>query len=749
MSDSSDANLLQIFWVEVGDYLTSLNSALLLIETSTAPDSAALLREMNRVAHSMKGAAHAVGIGLIETVAHYMEEIFEAAYKGGLELTPDRCDLLYDGLDLIQNVVDGVENSTEALATTLARMEQSVASLPDSHTPRSPLAAQPQPAASQSPPLHHQDEGKKEEGIRRAKTTTGTHPAVRLTTETHEAGGTLQLRPAEENIRVPVSKLDRLMGEVSELLIARMHGEERARELGTLGKTHHRWRRDWRRVRTAYIRLTRRLQSQGAVDDELAALLAFLDINQRYLTEANRQIAALTNGLMQHNSQIGMLAEQLQDDIGGMRLMPFETILGGFQRMARDMARDTGKSIHLDVNGAAVEIDKTALDTLKDPIMHLLRNAVDHGIELPHERERLGKAATGRIELAVEQRGKEIVIRVADDGRGLDAGRISQAAVEAGILTQAEALNLTEEDAYSLIFQPGLTTSEQVTALSGRGLGMDIVRTRVESLRGRVNVRSTPGLGTTFTLRFPVSLSRMSCILLRLGEQDFAVPSIAVGRMLSLPRAAMFTAEGREMVMIDEQPMPLLPLSSLLNVPADRHEDDDYTLMVLSIGERSVAFEVDELYSEQELVLKPLGPEIAEAPFVSGAALLGTGEILIVLDANDLLRGGSGLARTLRPARRTLEMQAVEATPRKVRVLIADDSITTRTLEKHILETAGFEVHVAIDGAEAWDKIGEIKFDVLIADVEMPNMDGLELTRRVKTTESTKNVSVILLTSQA
>jgi two-component system chemotaxis sensor kinase CheA len=728
MSDSSDANLLNIFWVEVSDYLTTLNNALLHIETGTADDEGAALREMNRVAHSMKGAARAVGIGVIETLGHYMEDIFEAALNHKLQLSPAVCDLIYDGLDLVQNVVNGVENSTESLASVLARMEQTIAGIP---------------LSLPSVPPELTPDVKRTTSIR----------AVSGNMELKETG-TLLLRPAEEGIRVPVSKLDRLMGEVSELLVTRMHGEERQRELLRLQKLSQRWQREWRTVRTAYIRLARRLQNRDKSPDarkaddntaELVSLFKFLDANQRHLTEATRQLAALTQAMAQYNSQLGMLTEQLQADIGAMRLVPFETVLGGFQRMVRDLARDTGKNIHLDVSGSTVELDKTALDVLKEPILHLLRNAIDHGLEPAREREELGKSGTGHIGLSLEQRGKEIILRVSDDGRGLDPFRIGRAAVQVGLMSGQEAAALNDEEAYNLIFHPGLTTNDQVTTLSGRGMGMDIVRARVESLRGRVAVQSTPGQGATFSLIIPVSLTRLSCVLLRVGGQDFAVPSASISRMLKLKRDEVFTAEGREMVMIGDQPMPLIPLYAVLTLPPPPEAPAELTLLVLAAGERAVAFEVDRLFSEQELVLKPLGHEITEAPFVSGAALLGTGDVIIVLDANDLIRSS---ITPLRVVPRQPEAPAPQ-TERRLRVLVADDSITTRTLEKHVLETAGFDVRVAVDGQEAWTMLGELSFDVVVADVEMPNMTGLELTRRIKETPQTKNLPVILLTSLA
>ena len=758
MSAASDADLLNIFWTEVSDYLQTLNTALMQIETGAADDEALVMREMNRVAHSMKGAARAVGVNVIETIAYYLEEIFERTASRRLELSPAVCDLLYDGLDLIQNVVNGQENSTEALATVLARLEQLVAAK-DGAPASQPKHVPPRPAPEPSPASEVAELkavtlelGALTNG-QKAQAAADSQPVPRA------AGGresgdtsTLVLRPAEESIRVPVSKLDRLIGEISELLVIRMHGEERQHDLARLQKLVHQWQREWRAVRTVYIRLVRRLQSRGGDDQaaELAELLEFLDANQRYLMDANRQLTDLGHEMTQFNSQLGLLAEQLQADVGRMRLVPFESVLGGFQRMVRDLARDMNKNVFLDITGSTVEFDKTTLEALKEPIMHLLRNAVDHGLEAGEERERAGKPPTGRIQLVVEQRGKEIVVRVSDDGRGLDAARIGQAALNAGLLTPQELGALTPEEIYNFIFHPGLTTSEQVTAISGRGMGMDIVRARVEGLRGRVTVHSVPGQGTTFNLSVPLSLTRISCVLLRVGGQDFAIPSAMVGRMLKLPRDQVFTAEGRDMVMILDQPMPLVPMHAILNLPAQPPAEtaEEITLLVLTDGERSVALEVDALYSEQELVLKPLGREIKQARFVSGAALLGTGDILIVLDGNDLIRTSTGLNL---PHRRILTVEDIEPLPARqaIRVLVVDDSITTRTLEKHILETAGFQVTVAIDGQEAWAKLTEQDFDLVISDVEMPNINGLELTRLIKNTSATQHLPVILLTSLA
>ena len=759
----ADNDLLNIFWEEVSEYLGSLNEGLLQVEMVDGDEQHKLLTEMNRYAHSMKGAARAVGMGFIERVAHFMEELFHAALEDGFVLSPEVADSIYDGLDLIQNVVDGVDNNEEVVKEVLENLEKSANTIKGNDAPADEEVISKQQKLDAI--TNH-----------KIKTATGEFPALDLESkpvptppkkkpkpveveiiedeetdiEVLEVGDvmpTMAIRAIEESIRVPVSKLDNLMAQTSELAIAKMQGEERARVLGEMIQKLTRWQREWRSVRAAYIRLARRMQDSDTPDAELNTVFKFLESNQRYLTESNREMAQLRQILAQDNMQINTLSDQLQDDVSRLRMMPFETIVGGFQRMVRDIARDLGKQVRLSIIGTTVEIDKTVLDALKDPLMHLLRNSIDHGLESPKERESRGKSTTGTIGIHVEQRGSEILIRISDDGRGIDLKRIRMKAVEKGIISSKEASALSPDDTQNLIFHSGFSTNDQVNSLSGRGLGMDIVRDRIEGLRGRVTVSSTYGEGTIFTLSVPVSLTRIRCILLSISEENYAIPSIMVSRMMDYSRSNVFTAEGKDMVTINDQPMPLVSMGAILDIPANYDRERDlFPIVALQSADRIVAFEVDELYSETELVLKPLGHELQNIPFVSGAALLGTGEVIIVFDANDLIRKASGVAL---PRRRMTMVRPASPEVRRIRVLVADDSITTRTLEKNILETAGFEVHVAMDGLEAWQMLTEVEVDLVISDVEMPNLTGLELASRIKNNPRTEHLPVILLTSLA
>ncbi|MGJ3240558.1 MAG: response regulator [Anaerolineae bacterium] len=731
--DTISDELLSIFWEEVDDHLSTLNNGLLKVEMTHGEEREQLLREMNRVAHSMKGAGRAVGYNTVEIISHHIEDILDLALHHNLEITPHVADMLYDGLDLIKEAVSGNPLSDEIIEAVLMQMLRII-----------------QAADKQMPDFILPDTLQEMQAVLPDDDLAEMPSARALMTSTIESPGasTMLLRPAEDSIRVSVNKLDQMMADTSELLTARLQGDNRHRMLSQLRHDVIRWQREWRSARASYIRLARRLQEQPDVmSAELNALFHFLEFNEDYLTRTTRELTRLDQVLSQDNMHLATLADQLQSNVSSLRMMPFETIVGGFQRLARDVARDIGKQLHLEIQGVAVEIDKTVLDALKDPLMHLLRNAIDHGLEDPATRRQHGKSAVGRVTLSVKQRGSEITISVQDDGRGFDVSRIRRKALERNLITTQESKALTDDDIRMLVFHSGLTTSERVTALSGRGLGMDIVRTRVESLRGRVSIDSVPNQGTTITLYVPVSLTRLSVVTLRLGTEYYAVPSAMVERMETITPDDIFTAEGYEMITLNERPMPLVSLGKLLDVPTLDRREDDIKVLALKTTERAVAFEVDELFNEVELVLKPLGDELLHAPFVAGAAILGSGEVIIVLDTNDLVRRATGYDRhgvSSSPA--SINPAPINRPPR---ILVVDDSITTRTLEKNILEAVGFEVHVAIDGTEAWARVADIAPDIIVSDVEMPRMNGLELTRLLKRTSDTRHIPVILLTSLA
>ena len=397
------------------------------------------------------------------------------------------------------------------------------------------------------------------------------------------------------------------------------------------------------------------------------------------------------------------------------------------------------------IEGGETAADKRILEELKDPLMHMIRNAVDHGIESPQERERSGKPRMATIRLRASQTANNVLVELRDDGRGLNIEAIKSVALKRRLHSEEELSLMSREQLQLLIFAPGFSTSAMVTDVSGRGVGMDVVRINIEKLKGTIRVESEVGQGTTFGVRLPSTLATTRVLLVTVGGRPYAIPVEWVQTIVRISREQIFSIEGRQTAVLDGRALPLMPLSSLLELPTRPARDAEITV-ILEVGDERFGVEVDALVDEQEVMLKPLGALLKRVRNVSGVTILGAGEICMVLSVQDLARIAlGGGARQLAPH---LEPEALENAPRKV-ILLAEDSITTRTQEKRILEGAGFEVVTAVDGADAFAKLPTREFDALVSDVEMPNMTGLMLAARIRENPRYDEMPIILVTSLA
>jgi two-component system chemotaxis sensor kinase CheA len=706
------AELLTLFHEEADEYLEALTQGMLDLEVRADQENRAdTLREVLRIAHSLKGAARTVNLYRIERVAHHLEAVFEAVNKGQLTLSADTADVLYDGLDLIRALLRGGDEADlqPMLVSAMERLE---------------ALSQGQAAAQAHEPLPEPAKG------------------PRASMDDHEAEAA--------TIRVSIHKLDDLMAQVSELLVSNIGLEQRLAEVKTLRGQHARLREALRRVRPAVARLARERPSQDGREDtgrgetDLQAMLEFVDLTRRHMRESAARLLALDQDMTHDRLRLRMITGELQNGVRHVRMLPFETIMGGFRRMVRDLSRQHDKEIVFNVIGEQVELDKRVLEAIKDPILHILRNAIDHGIEPAQERLSAGKEAAGYITLIVEQRGGEILVTIADDGHGIDPGNVRRVAVRAGRITWADAEAMGDDEALSLIFLPGLSTKSQVTTTSGRGIGMDVVRQNVEKLRGHVIVQSRPGLGTAFQLTVPISLTTMRCMLARVGHDTYAIPLSAIERIMDVATEDIHTVKGRQVVNLGRRPVTLVALADVLERPRRPVAPDQEQLaLILRSGDKLVAFLIDDLLSEQELVVKNLGREMVRVRNVGGVALLGTGKVIVILNPSDLVKAAQASVRHGASA----PAEVVETRPH-ARILVVDDSITTRTLEENILEAAGYEVLTAAEGREALDLLRRARCDLIIADVEMPRMDGLKLTEAIRRDKELKHLPLILVTSR-
>jgi two-component system chemotaxis sensor kinase CheA len=486
--------------------------------------------------------------------------------------------------------------------------------------------------------------------------------------------------------------------------------------------------------------------AEGSNGDLAKRLAAFHTREQARLNRLKLLWEQFKQTTYQDVTRLNFVADELEEGIRNVRLLPLSQIFNLFPRLVRDLARELNKEIYFTIEGGDTAADKRILEELKDPLMHMLRNAIDHGIELPHEREEAGKSRVASIRLRAYQTANNVMVELKDDGRGLDIAAIKNTALKRRLHTEDELAAMPREQLHLLIFAPGFSTSALVTDVSGRGVGMDVVRINIERLKGSIRVQSEPGKGTTFTIRLPSTLATTRVLLVTVAGRPYAIPVEWVQTIVRVTRSQIFSIEGRQTIVLDERALPLVRLSSLLELPPGPPNDAEI-YVVMEVGEERFGVQVDGLVDEQEVMLKPLGALLKRVRNVSGVTILGAGEICMVLNAHDLAK-----AALQNPSHHAPMAQSNDTPPgntqRKV-ILLAEDSITTRTQEKRILESAGYDVVTAVDGADAFQKLAARDFDAVVSDVEMPNMDGLTLAARIRENPRYNELPIILVTSLA
>jgi two-component system chemotaxis sensor kinase CheA len=426
-------------------------------------------------------------------------------------------------------------------------------------------------------------------------------------------------------------------------------------------------------------------------------------------------------------------------------LFPFSSLLEFFPRMVRDLSREQGKETELFVKGDDIEVDRRVLEKLKDPLIHMIRNGVGHGVEKPEDRARKGKPRKGRIGIEIARlEGGHVEIAVSDDGVGIDPVMVKESAVRAGAATRTDADAMSERDAVQLIFRSEVTTSEKVDGLSGRGLGLAIALDNVRKIGGDIAVESAPSIGTTFRIRVPVNLASFRGVIMRAGDRLFAVPTSAMRRVVRVDASKLQTAGNREMVEVDGEAIPLFPLAATLGLEPLRKERGAFIVaVVLEANGNAAAFDVDEVIGEQEVLVKNLGRHLARLRLVSGATILGSGHVVPILNVPDLMRAARESAPP--PLGETGDMK--DAREAKKSILVVEDSITSRMLLKNILESAGYRVETSVDGRDAFAKLKISAYDLVVSDVDMPRMNGFELTARIRSDEAVSDTPVVLVTA--
>ncbi len=701
------SRLLPTFRLEAEDHLRTIESLLGTLGKGASPEA---LQEAYREMHSLKGAARAVDARELEALCQEMEGVFAGVEKAQVALERETLDLLYLAADLASDMAReaGRDLSPElrALAAEATRRLGAAARGQRIGPPPTRRPPAPDPVASPRP-----------------------HDTLRIGTE----------------------KIEKVLLQAEELLGTKLSAKVQKEAVGGLLGNLSQVRRSLALASTEARSLQRSLEGaslrRGPVTERTQALLRLISLlgqsedASRTLQESARQLLA------DSEEHFRFLATKVDALLGAVRetlMLPVGSLLEPLPRMVRELARESGKSAELELSGGEIPVDRRILEQLRDPLYHLLRNAIDHGVEDPDERSSRGKEVRGRIRLDVTAPSpRRVLFTLSDDGRGIDTSAIKDAALREGIVSRDQADTLGEWEIAELAFIAGLSTRKSVTTVSGRGLGLSIVREKVERLGGKVRIHSRAGEGTTFHLEIPAALAAFRGILTRLGEARYIFPAVAVERVVRVASHQVKTIENREMTELEGVALPIVGLDVPLELPPSVRSVRDPLPVVVTHSRRGrIAFAVDEILSEQEFRVKGLGPQLVKVENLTGSVILGDGTIAFILDTEDLARRASApspaLASTPEP---------VASMPVRKRVLVAEDSITARTLLRNILEGAGYAVTTAVDGMDALQKLASAVFDIVVSDVEMPRMDGFALTRKIR--ENYARLPVILVTGLA
>jgi two-component system sensor histidine kinase and response regulator WspE len=693
--DPGRSSLLELFQEEARGQAQILSDGLIALERALRDP--VTLEACMRAAHSLKGAARVVGVPVGVTLAHVMEDCFVAAQDGRVVLDAGHIDMLLRGVDLIVQIGEArdIDAQTALERDVDAFVDALNARLEGAEVAEAPLSNYVVPDLSEELTLDETPE------------------PVLAPSRTNEA----------RMLRMRADTLDRLLSHSGESLVE-------SRWLKPFSQSMLRVKRIQHDASRALERLHETLTETNATQLDARAHAA-LDEVRRLTAEAHRQLSERLAELENFDRRSTHLAQQIYDEALACRMRPFVDATGGFARMVRDVARGLGKDVRLVIAGETTQVDRDILDLLDAPLGHLLRNAVDHGIEEASLRRALGKPETGTITLEARHSAGSLFISVSDDGAGVDLDALRRAVVRKNLANEDTAHRLTEAELLEFLFLPGFSMRDAVTDVSGRGVGLDAVQDVVRQVRGSVRVTQEAAAGTRFTLQLPLTLSVIRSLIVEVAGEPYGLPLAHVARTLVLPASAIDTLEGQQHFSFDGKRVGLVTAHQILQTAAFEAASDALNVVVIGQGAASYGIVIDRFLGERMLVVQPLDKRLGKVRNIAAGALMENGDPLLIADLDDWLRSveklvGSGeLGRVGAGAARAAVMSAK-------RVLVVDDSLTVRELERKLLASRGYDVSVAVDGMDGWNAVRGERFDLVITDIDMPRLDGIELVTLIK-----------------
>ncbi|MFJ2988723.1 hybrid sensor histidine kinase/response regulator [Collimonas sp. NPDC087041] len=708
--DMRDASMLDLFRLEVDTQAQAMSSGLLAIERTASPEQ---LEACMRAAHSIKGAARIVGIQAGVDVTHVMEDCFVSAQQGNIQLGPRRIDQLLRGVDLLLRIAASADDQEFWQAGAgrgeidifLQGLQESLAQADEHGQEHVP------------------------EPVQETRSITAPEPNL----EAPRAAAEAQQDHADRMLRVTATHLNQLVGLSGESLVE-------SRWLPSFNASLLRLKRQHQHAAHAFDLLHDTLRGSDLSELQLNAMRE----TQQHIDACQKMLAERMAELEAFERRNTSLSRRLYDQALACRMRPFADRVGNYGRMVRDLGRTLGKQVRLDISGESTQVDRDILEQLEAPLVHLLRNALDHGIETPQQRRAAGKPEEGVITLSARHHAGLLQISVSDDGNGIDLEQLRSSVIRRGLVEPATAGRLSTSELLNFLLLPGFSMRDTVTEISGRGVGLDVVHDMLKRMRGTIQMFSEPGHGMRFQLQLPLTLSLVRSLLVNIGGEAYAFPLAYVNRTMMLDRQQIEMLEGRQHFSFDGRQIGLVAASQILRSGEAPAGEDGIALVVIGNQGQTYGLQVDRLLGEHMLVVQPLDTRLGKIKDIAAAALMENGAPVLILDVADMLRSVEKLIAQghLDKIQNSADNQQVKSSKR---VLVVDDSLTVRELERKLLSNRGYAVRVAVDGMDGWNVLRSEPFDLVITDIDMPRMDGIELVTLIKKNPQLKAIPVMIV----
>ncbi len=703
------------FRIEAEENITSMTSNLIELEKNPSESrKMELIENVFREAHSLKGASRAVNITDIEFVCQSLESVFSALKNKIIELAPEIFDVLHQAVDILNDIL----LSPKEKVSEEIKMRVSDISLK----------------------LSRIEAGKLEKAKTPPKEDKEITPKVKA--------------PSSETIRISVKKLDNLLFQVEEMLALKLTTIQRTEDLRNTIQKLNVWNKKSAEV-YPFVRNIRQVLERKQQNEKLTQEEQNSAKIMQFHEWANSHIKTLENDLIdlrilsnQDAYSTGAKIEKLLEDVKNLVTVPFSTLLDVFPKAVRDISRDIGKEIDFVVNGDDTGIDRRILEGMRNPLLHIVRNCIDYGIEKPEVRLAKNKPARGEITFDIERmENNKVKVLISDDGAGIDFEKLKKVYIKNEEISEEEAEKISRQEFLDYIFKSGVSTSDIVTDISGRGLGLAIVYEKIEQLGGSVTVETKIDVGTKFIIQLPLSLVTFRGVLIRVADNDFVVPASKVERVLRLKKGEVKTVENKATISLDGKVTPIVILSDILELPFKGSDSEHILALIFGSNNKKIGFSIDKILNEQEVLVKKFNKHLTRVRNISGATILGSGKIVPVLNISDLLK--SALKETMKETTSNIRPKVTEkkAEEEKNSVLVIEDSITSRMLLKNILETAGYQVATAIDGVDGFTKLKKGNFNAVVSDIDMPRMNGFDLTAKIRSDKTLSEMPIVLVTA--